>query len=122
MGVDQLTDVPMIGQHQNSCQLLNEAGLRAHGLEPNYVFRTNDNGTVAAMVKVGMGVAVMPLLCVDPDDPELALHPLDPPMPDRRISIAWRAGRTLSPIAERFIAAATAVGVELAAAREPLPV
>jgi DNA-binding transcriptional LysR family regulator len=94
---------PMIGQHQNSCQLLNEAGLRASGLEPNYVFRTNDNGTVAAMVRAGMGVAVLPFLCVEPEDPRLAIHAIEPPIPDRSICLGWRANRTLSPAAERFI-------------------
>ena len=67
------------------------------------MFRTNDNGTVSAMVKAGLGVSVMPLLCVDPDDPGIELHPLRPALPDRHISIAWRKGRTLSPVAERFI-------------------
>jgi DNA-binding transcriptional LysR family regulator len=99
----ELQGAPMVGQHANSCQIMNEMGLRAAGLEPNYVFRTNDNGTVSAMVKAGLGVAVMPLLCVDPDDPGIELHPLRPALPDRRISIAWRKGRTLSPVAERFI-------------------
>jgi DNA-binding transcriptional LysR family regulator len=94
---------PMIGQRENSCQLLNEAGLRASGVEPNYVFRSNDNGTVSAMVRAGMGVAVMPLLCTEPEDPRTSLHDLDPVIPGRNVSIAWRSGRTLSPAAEAFI-------------------
>lgn len=101
--VDAFVGEPMIGQHENSCQLLNEAGLRAAGLDPSYVFRSNDNGTVAAMVRAGMGVAVMPLLCTEPEDPRTSLHPLDPPIPGRNVSIAWRAGRTLSPAAEAFV-------------------
>lgn len=100
---EQFADEPMIGQHQNSCQLLNEAGLRSSGVEPNYVYRTNDNGTVAAMVRAGMGVAVMPFLCVEPEDPRTSIHPIHPPIPDRRICLAWRRNRTLSPAAERFI-------------------
>ena len=106
-------DEPLIGQHPNSCQLLNEAGLRAGGLDPSYVFRSNDNGTVAAMVRAGMGVAVMPLLCTEPEDPRTELHPLDPPIPGRHVSIAWRAGRTLSPAASAFVELATAVCAEL---------
>lgn len=100
---EQFAGEPMIGQHQNSCQILNEAGLRSVGLEPNYVYRTNDNGTVAAMVRAGMGVAVMPFLCVEPEDPRIAIHPIEPPIPDRSICVAWRRNRTLSPAAERFI-------------------
>lgn len=110
--VEDLAGVPMIGQHQNSCQLLNEAGLRSSGVEPNYVFRTNDNGTVAAMVRAGMGVAVLPFLCVEPEDPRIAIHSLEPPIPDRSICLGWRANRTLSPAAERFIQLTTEAGRE----------
>jgi len=111
--LDAFAGEPLIGQHPNSCQLLNEAGLRAGGLDPSYVFRSNDNGTVAAMVRAGMGVAVMPLLCTEPEDPRTELHPLDPPIPGRHVSIAWRAGRTLSPAASAFVELATAVCAEL---------
>ncbi len=109
-----LAEEPMIGQHENSCQIANEAGLRSAGIDPSYVFRTNDNGTVAAMVRAGMGVAVLPLLCVEPDDPRTALHQLKPAIPARHISIAWRKGRTLSPAAHRFVDLAAEVGAELA--------
>ena len=111
--VEQLADTPMIGQHENSCQLLNEQGLRAVGLEPDYVFRTNDNGTVTAMVKAGLGVAVLPLLCVEPDDPGISLHQLRPSLPDRTVAIAWRAGRTLSPVARQFVEIAEHVSREI---------
>lgn len=117
--LSDLNGVPMVGQHTNSCQLMNEMGLRAAGLEPNYVFRTNDNGTVSAMVKAGLGVAVMPLLCVDPDDPGIELHPLRPALPHRRIAVAWRKGRTLSPVAERF--AEISVEVSQVFVDRPLP-
>ena len=113
VSLDDFADEPLIGQHPNSCQLLNEAGLRSAGLDPTYVFRSNDNGTVAAMVRAGMGVAVMPLLCTEPEDPRTELHPLDPPIPGRQVSIAWRAGRSLSPAANAFVELTTAVCTEL---------
>ncbi len=113
VSLEDFADEPLIGQHPNSCQLLNEAGLRSAGLDPSYVFRSNDNGTVAAMVRAGMGVAVMPLLCTEPDDQRTELHPLDPPIPGRQVSIAWRAGRTLSPAASAFVELARAVCAEL---------
>ena len=113
--IADLADEPMIGQHTHSCQRDNEAGLRAGGLDPSYVFRSNDNGTVAAMVRAGMGVAVMPLLCVDREDPRIAIHALEPEMPEREVSVAWRSGRTLSPAAQRFIELAVEVATELAA-------
>jgi DNA-binding transcriptional LysR family regulator len=113
VSLDAFAGEPLIGQHPNSCQLLNEAGLRSAGLDPTYVFRSNDNGTVAAMVRAGMGVAVMPLLCTEPEDPRTELHPLDPPIAGRQVSIAWRSGRTLSPAAQAFVEMTTEVSAEL---------
>lgn len=112
--VSAMADEPLIGQHHNSCQILNETGLRALGLEPNYVFRSNDNGAVAAMVRAGMGVAVLPLLCVDPEDPRIEVHALRPALPPRELSIAWRAGRTLPPAASHFIDLARDVSARVA--------
>ena len=114
VAISALTDEPLVGQHQNSCQLINEAGLRSGGVEPSYVFRTNDNGTVAAMVRAGMGVAVLPLLCIEPEDPRISVHPLEPALPGREISIAWRRGHTLSPAAEQFIELAVSVSADVA--------
>jgi DNA-binding transcriptional LysR family regulator len=114
VAIADLAGEPMIGQHENSCQLFNEAGLRTAGLVPSYVFRSNDNGTVAAMVRAGMGVAVLPLLCVETEDPRLSLHPLTPAIPDRHINVAWRADRTLAPAAAQFVETATEVGAGLA--------
>lgn len=119
IAVGDFIDRPQIGQQENSCQQLNEAGLRAAGGEPRYVFRTNDNGAVAAMVRAGMGVAVMPVLCLEHSDPDLTMHHIEPSIPSRVISVAWRAGRTLSPIAERFVAVATETGAFVASQLDP---
>jgi DNA-binding transcriptional LysR family regulator len=110
--VARLADYPLIGQHDDMCQQFVDAGLRAAGLEPDYLFRTGDNSAVAAMVRAGMGMAVLPLLAVDSSDPRLTVRPLDPPIPPRRIGIGWRRARTLSPAAERFIAIAHEVSAE----------
>jgi DNA-binding transcriptional LysR family regulator len=103
VALKELAAEPTIGQHANSCQLTCEMGLREAGLTPNYVFRTNDNGTVAAMVRAGMGIAYMPLLCVDPYERGITMHATEPCLPPRTISIGWRAGRTMSPVAEHFV-------------------
>jgi DNA-binding transcriptional LysR family regulator len=116
-----LAQEPTIGQHSNSCQLTCEMGLRDSGIVPNYVFRTNDNGTVAAMVRAGMGVAYMPALCVDVWEHGISVHATEPKLPPRTISIAWRSGRTLSPIAEQFIDITVDVCAELVEKRKDVP-
>ncbi|HZI43918.1 MAG TPA: LysR family transcriptional regulator substrate-binding protein, partial [Ilumatobacter sp.] len=116
-----LAQEPTIGQHANSCQLTCEMGLRESGIVPNYVFRTNDNGTVAAMVRAGMGVAYMPALCVDPWAYGISVHATEPKLPPRTISIAWRSGRTQSPLAEQFIDITVDVCTELVENRKDVP-
>ena len=94
--VDALRGRALIGQTDNLCQRRVDDNLRACGLEPDYVFRANDNAAVIGMVRANVGMAVMPMPAVAPDYPRLAIPDLDPPVPPPRASIGWRPGRTLS--------------------------
>lgn len=98
-----LNGVPLIGDQNSDCMHRVEASLRKAGVEPRFVFRSSDNTTILAMVRAGLGLAVMPGLAIDHDDSRLAVHTLDPPIPDREICLTWRANRTLPPGAERFV-------------------
>ena len=73
------------------------------------MFRSNDNAAVQAMVRAGMGCAVLPMLAVDTNDRGVVVSSLDPPIPPRVIALARRRGRTLAPAADRFIEIATSV-------------
>jgi DNA-binding transcriptional LysR family regulator len=70
-----------------------------------------------AMVRAGMGWAVMPMLALDLADSSIDTHPLEPPVPPRQVCAAWRRDRTLSPIARRLIEIAVDVAREHAAIR-----
>ena len=104
-----LHDVAMIGQPMCACQLSIDDALREFGVEPDYVFRSNDNSAVQAMVRAGMGCAIMPNLAVDANDPGVIVTHLHPPLPPRLVVLARRRGRTLIPAADRFIELARAV-------------
>jgi DNA-binding transcriptional LysR family regulator len=94
----------LVGYQVTSCQQDIEAGLRGVvDAELDWVFRTNDNIAVVALVRAGMGAAVVPRLAVDVRDPTVAVHEMDPPIPPRRVGLSWKADRTLSPVAQRFI-------------------
>jgi DNA-binding transcriptional LysR family regulator len=99
----QLNGVSLVGYPPSSCQQDIEDGLRAAGAVPTFVFRTLDNGAQLAMVRAGMGWAVMPLLCVDMRDPAIEIRPLRPAIPPRQICLVWRRDRTQSPLAARLI-------------------
>lgn len=103
---------PFVGYPAGICQVDIESSLRDAGAVPTFVFRTNDNGAVVAMVRAGMGWAVMPRLALDLDDPSIGLHPLDPPVPPRQVCVAWRRDRTLSPVARRLVELAVDVARE----------
>ncbi len=103
MTAAELAELPLIGEQPSSCQLLIDRGLAGIGVEPEYVFRSSDNAALQAMVRSGLGCAVMPLLAVDTEDPEVVVRPIEPPLPPRPIAVATVAGRTLAPAVERFI-------------------
>ena len=98
-----LIGVPMVGQHNCDCQMAIDEGLRSTGVKPRYVFRSNDNGAMQAMVRAGMGPAVMPLLAVDTADPGVVVKQLDPPFDPRTILVALRHGATPLPVAGKFV-------------------
>jgi hypothetical protein len=93
----RLGGVAMIGQSPCACQLSIDRALRDLGVEPDYVFRTNDNAAVQAMVRAGMGCAILPHLAVDRTDPGVVVSTMDPPMP-RVLVLARRRGERCHPL------------------------
>lgn len=113
LGQRELSATSLIGQHASSCQLLIDRGLQRMDVAADYVFRSNDNAAVQAMVRAGMGVAVMPWLAIDADDTDVSVHELEPPLAPRIIGLIQRRGRTLSPATARFVEIAREVASEL---------
>lgn len=115
VSITRLAAGPLIGQSASTFQNDLDDVLRAAGCDPDYVFRSADNGTVISMVRAGLGLAILPRLAVldEFDDPRLAIRTLDPPIPARVIRLAWRRDRQLSPAAERFRTIALEVAAEL---------
>ncbi len=86
-----------------------EAHLRARGIEPRIVFRSDDSGTIEALVASGLGAALVPRLTVTQGDPRVAILELDDDLPARRVALIWRRDRHRSPAAQAFVAAAEEV-------------
>ena len=104
-----LADAPLIGHEACVCHQMVEDGLRAAGVSPSYVFRSNDNAAVQAMVRAGLGIAVMPLLAIHTGDPKIRVVPLKPALPQRSILIALPRERP-APAALRFLQRSLAAG------------
>jgi DNA-binding transcriptional LysR family regulator len=94
-----------------------EQALARRGAHPQIVLRTAGNDAVLAMVRAGMGSAVLPWLAIHganaEHDDRLRVHDLRPSLPPREIYLHWTAGRTHSPLAARAVEIAVEVAADL---------
>jgi molybdate transport repressor ModE-like protein len=79
-----------------------------------FVFKSDHNQTVQALVAAGVGAALVPRLTVDENDGATRLIEL-PKLPPRVIAIAWHRDRYRAPAARAFVETAEAVSGELGA-------
>ena len=110
----EICELPLIGFRQCRSTHVLESHFHTRGLEPDYVFRSDDNGTVQAMVGAGMGVAIVPRLTVDFNEAETVAIPLENTVPPRRIGLVWHEDRYRSPSAHGFVELASEVCAEFA--------
>jgi DNA-binding transcriptional LysR family regulator len=126
VGLEDVAGLPLIGHW--TCRVLPrvEAELRAQGVEPNFVFRSDILTTVQALVGAGVGCAIIPRLGIDPSDTRTAVVQLAESMPvqPRVISLFWHQDRYRSPAALGFVDAAletcAQISGELEGTVEPL--
>jgi DNA-binding transcriptional LysR family regulator len=69
----------------------------------NVIFRTDDNGTLQALVAEGLGVAIEPRLVVDQKDRAVKMLPFGTRIPPRTIVLAWHRDRYRSQAAQAFV-------------------
>lgn len=106
---------PLIGFNHCSAMAHVDSQLTAAGRTPNYVFRSDNNGTVQGLVGAGVGISVAPRLTVDEDDPSIDVIDLQGRIGPRIIGLVWHRDRHRSPAAEAFVDSAIAVCGELVA-------
>jgi DNA-binding transcriptional LysR family regulator len=98
----EIAELPLIGFRQCRSTALVESHFHDRGLRPDFVFRSDDNGIVQAMVSAGLGVAVTPRLTVEFNDPTCVALPLEGIVPPRRLVLLWHKDRYRSPAARGF--------------------
>lgn len=109
----ELAGPPLIGFRQCRSMEAVEERMRSLGLEPHVVFRSDDNGTVQALVAAGVGVALVPRLALEPSTGSIVVIELGDSgaqesggVPARQIALAWHRDRYRSPATCMFIEAA----------------
>lgn len=78
----------------------------------DFVFRSDHNQTVQALVAAGVGSALVPRLTMDPEDPTTTMIEM-PKLPPRVIALAWHRDRYRTPAARAFVETAEEVTAEL---------
>ncbi|MBF6127075.1 LysR family transcriptional regulator [Nocardia brasiliensis] len=111
-----LNDAPIVAWPPTHHQTWLERTLAATGARPRIVFRTTGHETILAMVRAGIGSAVLPALALYGSDvwsdDELSVHPLQP-APSCPWYLYWPTGRAPAPLAARVIDIATTAAQEL---------
>jgi DNA-binding transcriptional LysR family regulator len=110
----EIADLDLIG-HKHCRTLARLDGVFRRPLR--YVFQSDHNQTVQALVAAGVGAALVPGLTMDPQDEATVLLDL-PKLPPRVIAVAWHRDRYRTPTARSFVETAQSVAAELG--REPV--
>jgi DNA-binding transcriptional LysR family regulator len=106
-------DLALIGSNLCASGQIVEDELQQRGHPVHYDFRSDDNTTLQGLVAAKFGVALMPLLAVQPRDDRVKVLRLEPPIPRRRIAVVWHRDRHRSPAARAFVDLAREVSVEV---------
>ncbi len=108
-----LQGVPLISYR--GCHNHAEEELRRRGVEPQVVFRSDDNAAVQGLAREGMGVALAARLAANEDDGGVRVVTL-PELPERAIQIAWHRDRYRAHPARAFVETAKQAGARLQSA------
>jgi DNA-binding transcriptional LysR family regulator len=96
----EVAKLPLIGRRSTDEP---ERFLAGRVPEVNVVFRTDDNGTLAAFVAEDLGAAIEPRLVVDPRDRDVKMLPFGSRIPPRTLVLAWHRDRYRSQAAQAFV-------------------
>ena len=116
----EVAGLPLIGARLKRCRMEVDAHFRARGLEPRYVFRSDENGTVRGLVAAGVGVGIVPRLAVDPRDERVVALELGGKVAPRVVALAWHRDRHRQAAAEAFVQLASELCAELQRRAEPI--
>jgi DNA-binding transcriptional LysR family regulator len=109
VSIDDVAQLPMIGTRNPGCRQIIDNAFRQAAVLPTYVFRSDDHPTIQGLVGSGLAYAVLPLLTVDENDPNVAIIPIRPEPPPRRLGISWHPERKPPAALMPFVTAAAKI-------------
>lgn len=103
VGITDLARLPMIGTRDPGCRHIIDSAFTQAPVAPTYLFRSDDNPTIQGLIGSGLAYAVLPRLAVDENDPHVAVIPIRPAPPPRRLGVAWQPERRPQPALAPFV-------------------
>jgi DNA-binding transcriptional LysR family regulator len=111
----ELVELPLIG-YRHPLAYDAEAHLRARGIAPRFVFRSDESATIQGLVASGFAAAIVPRLTVNLDDQRVQALDVGSLIPPRTIVLVRHGDRYSSPATQAFQEIAREVCAELSAA------
>ena len=104
INIEQLTECPMMITWNSNCQILVKKTFKSlTGKSPQWKYKVSNIATLLAMIKEGLGIAIMPRFALPEYIPNVKILPLEPAL-KRSIGIASIIPFTdLSPAASSFV-------------------
>ena len=98
----------------DACAIRAARALERVGVEPDVVFRSDDNLTTQRLVAIGLGVAIVPLLTIERSIPDarVAIRGINANL-SRQIGIIWHRDRVQSRAAQAFIETAKQISLDV---------
>ena len=87
--------------------------LRADGIEPQFVVRSDDNNVVEGFVTAGFGAALIPSLTAKLLSGSFDVRPFEPALPPRVIALAWKQDLSAAPAVRAFVEATCRVVAQI---------
>jgi DNA-binding transcriptional LysR family regulator len=109
VSIADIAHLPMIGTRNVACRQIIDDAFRQAPVWPTYVFRSDDTPTIQGLIGSGLAYAVLPLLTVDENDPNVAVIPIRPEPSPRRLGIAWHPERRPPPALRPVVEAAAEI-------------
>lgn len=103
IGLAELKTMKLIGFKGSGSTQRVIAHLRTHGIEPQFVLRSDDNAVIQGFVAAGFGAALIPQLAADLLTEDFSVLTVEPALPPRVIALAWVRDLSVGPSAQLFI-------------------
>lgn len=117
--LEEVAAVPLIACKRSPGQPSVEDVFVYHGLNPRFVQRVEDNGTLHSFVAAGLGSGLLPRLAVSIDGKPLAALRIEPKLPERVVAVAWHRDRLRTCTAGLFVDLAVEVAGQLDGSVQP---